>query len=121
MTNILISTLVRMKALQDRCITNEGVICWYFKHQEIENKERDQYKEAIRILYEKLMATITKLKVESYLREVAEKVKADLVIELTTLRGQVDKAKVDAIAEFRVSQPFFNAGPSTMVTNLMTA
>ncbi|KAL0004549.1 hypothetical protein SO802_012110 [Lithocarpus litseifolius] len=38
--------LVRMKALQDRCVANEGVIWRFHKRQEIENKERDQYKEA---------------------------------------------------------------------------
>ena len=32
-----------------------------------------------------------------------------MVTELTTLRGQVDKAKADVVAEFRVSQPFFDA------------
>ena len=52
--DLLIWALVRMRALQDRCIANEGVIRQYRKRQEIENKERDQYKEAVCILNEEL-------------------------------------------------------------------
>ncbi|KAK9995625.1 hypothetical protein SO802_020311 [Lithocarpus litseifolius] len=82
----LCRALVHMRALQDRCIANEGVIC-----------------------SEELTATKAKLKEESCLREEAEKAKADLATELTTLRGQVEKAKADAVEEFKVSQPFFDA------------
>ena len=98
-----------MRALQDRCVTNDGMIRRYRKCQEIKNKEWDQYKEAVHILNEKLTTTTAKLKEESHLREEAEKAKADLAIELITLRRQVDKAKVIAVAEFRVSQPFLDA------------
>ena len=80
-----------------------GVIYQYRKPQEIENKERDQYKEVVHIISEEMMAKTTKLKEESRLREEAEKAKADLATELTTLRMQVDKAKADANTEFRVS------------------
>lgn len=82
-----------MRALQDRCIANEGLICQYRKRQEVENKERDQYKEAVRILNEELTTTIAKLKEESCLREEVKKVKVDMAMELTTFYGQVDKAK----------------------------
>lgn len=58
---------MRIKALQDRCVGQEGVICRYQKHQEIENKECDQYKEALRILNEELTTIIAKLKEESHL------------------------------------------------------
>jgi len=85
------------------------MIRWYCKRQEIENKEWGQYKEAVHILNKKLTTTTAKLKEESHLREEAEKAKADLATELTTLRRQVDKAKVDAVAKFRVSQPFLDA------------
>lgn len=74
------------------------------------NKVWDQYKEAVCILIEELTATDAKLKEESHLREEAEKAKADLATELTTLRGQVDKVKADTVAEFQVSQPFLDAG-----------
>ena len=80
-----------------------GVICQYRKPREIENKERDQYKEVVHIISEEMMATTTKLKEESRLREEAEKAKADLATELTTLRMQMDKVKAGANMEFRVS------------------
>lgn len=106
---VLIQAQVWIRGLQDRCVTNEGVICQYHKRQEIENNERDQYKEAICILNKELTTTLAKLKVETRLREEMEKVKADLATEPTTLRRQMDKAKADAVTEFRVSQPFFGA------------
>ena len=98
-----------MRALQDKCVANEEVIRWYRKRQKIENKERDQYKEAIYILNEELTTITTKLKEGSRLQEEAKKAKAGLMTELATLSEQMDKAKADAMAEFRVSQPFIDA------------
>ena len=80
-----------------------GLIYQYRKPREIENKERDQYKEVVHIISEEMMATTTKLKEESRLREEAKKAKADLATELTTLRMQMDKVKAGANMEFRVS------------------
>lgn len=54
------------------------------------------------------MAKLVELVEETHLREEAEKVKINLAIELATLRDQMDKAKVDAVAEFQLSQPFFD-------------
>lgn len=79
------------------------MICRYQKHQEIENKEHDQYKEALRILNEELTAIIAKLKGESHLREEAKKVKAGLATKLSILGEQIDKAKVNAVAKFMSS------------------
>lgn len=87
LTSVLIQALVQIRGLQDRFVANEGVIHQYHKHQDIKNNERDQYKEAIRILNEELTATLAKLKEETCLREEVEKVKVDLATELTTLRG----------------------------------
>lgn len=41
---------MQMKALQDRCVANEGVIHRFRKCQKIENKEKDQYKDVFHIL-----------------------------------------------------------------------
>lgn len=87
LTGVLIQALVHIRGLQNRCVANEGVIRQYHKRQEIENNERDQYKEAICILNEELTATLAKLNEETRLREEVEKVKVDLATELTTLRG----------------------------------
>lgn len=65
------------------------------------------------------MATTTKLKEKSRLREEVEKAKADLVTELTTLCGQVDKAKANVIAGFRVS-PSLTLAVSTTVMDSTT-
>ena len=56
-----------MKALQDKCVAWEGVIHWYRKCQDIENKEHDQYKEAVHTLNKELMSVTKKLKEESHL------------------------------------------------------
>lgn len=65
------------------------------------------------------MATTAKLKEKSRLREEVEKAKADLVTELTTFCGQVDKAKANVIAEFRVS-PSLTLAVSTTVMDSTT-
>lgn len=79
------------------------------KCQEIENKEREQYKEGLHTLNEKLTSVNTKLKEESRLRGEAEKLKAGLATELSTLRDQMGKAKTDTMEEFRNSQTFIDA------------
>ena len=60
-----------MKALQDRCVTSKGVIRRLWKRQDIQNKEMDQYKEAIHTLNKELTVVTEKLKQESILREKA--------------------------------------------------
>ena len=50
-----------------------------------------------------LMDTQAKMKEESRLRDEAEKTKTNFTIELEALREQMDKARVDAMAEFLVS------------------
>lgn len=70
---VLIQALMRMRALQDRCVANEGVIRRFHNRQEIENKARDQYMEVVRILNKDLTDTQAKLKEESHLREKAKK------------------------------------------------
>lgn len=66
------------------------------------------------------MATTAKLKEKSRLREEVEKVKADLVTELTTLCGQVDKAKANVIAEFRVSSSLTLVVSTTVMDSTTT-
>ena len=100
---------MHMKALQDRCFVEEGVIHRLRKCQEIQNKEMNQYKEAIRTLNKELTVVTVKLKLESILRDKAQKTKENLEVELTSIYGQVEMAKADAITEFKASQPFIDA------------
>ena len=90
-------------------MANKGVICQFRKRQEIKNKERDQYKDAFHTFNKELTDMLAKLKKESRLRQEAEKVKTNLMMELEALQEQMDKAKANAVMEFRVSQSFFNA------------
>lgn len=75
-----------MRAIKDKCEANEGVICWIRKRQEIKNKKRDQYKEAVHTLNMKLTNKLKELKEETRHREEAKKAKTNLTMELATLR-----------------------------------
>nr|POE81231.1 hypothetical protein CFP56_47455 [Quercus suber] len=86
-----------------------GVSGLYDLSREIENKERKQYIEVVYTLNKKLTTMLAKLKEESCLKEEAKKAKTNLMMELTILYEQIDKAKADTMAKFRVSQPFFDA------------
>ena len=99
---------MRMKALQDRCIAGEGVICRLQKRQDIQNKEMDQHKQVVCTFNEELTAIIEKLKQESIFREKAQEAKESLETELKTLREQIEKAKVDAMVDFKASQSFID-------------
>ena len=55
------------------------------------------------------MAKSTMLAKETLQLEEVEKAKTNLATELAALLEQVEKAIVDAMAEFRISQPFFDA------------
>ena len=95
--------LLGVKALQDRCVAGEGVIHRLRKGQDIQNKE------AVYTLNKELMAVTKKLKQESILQEKVQEAKTNLEAELTAIFGQVEMARVDAIAEFKASQPFIDA------------
>ena len=82
---------------------------YYDKCFDIQNKEMDQYKEAVRTLNKELTAITEKLKQESNLREKAQKDKDSLETELTTLREQTEKAKANAVVDFKASQSFIDA------------
>ena len=58
--------LVHIKALQDRCVAEEGVISRLRKHKEMLTNEQDQYKEALRTLNKKVMELNEKMKEETH-------------------------------------------------------
>jgi len=61
--------LVHMKALQDRCVVEEGVISCLRKHNEIFTNEQDQYKDVFRTLNKEVTEMNEKLKEETRQRE----------------------------------------------------
>lgn len=79
------------------------------KRQETQNKEQEQYKEAVHTLNKKLTTVTKKLKQESNIQEKAQKDKDSLETELTTLREQIEKAKADAVVDFKASKSFIDA------------
>ena len=89
-------------------MANERAICRFRTCQEIKNKERDQYKEAVWILNMELTAKLALLEKETHHCEELEKMTTNLMIELAGLREQIKKAKVDVVAAFRTSQPYFD-------------
>ena len=62
---------MRMKALQDRSITQEGVISHLCKHNETLTNEQEQYKGTLRTLNKKVTTLNEKLKEEAHLQEKA--------------------------------------------------
>ena len=98
----LFQALVCVKALQDRCVAKEGVVTWVRKHNANLMKEQEQYKEALCTLHGELKETREKL-------EELGRQKEKLQGELSTLRGQVEKAGTDAVTEFKTSQSFIDS------------
>uniref|UniRef100_A0A7N2LUF8 Uncharacterized protein n=1 Tax=Quercus lobata TaxID=97700 RepID=A0A7N2LUF8_QUELO len=100
--------LVHMKALQDRCIIEEGVISRLRKCNETLTNEQDQYKEALRTLNKEVMALNEKLKEETSQWEKVQEATASLEKELTALCGQVETTRANVVTEFKASQPFID-------------
>ena len=75
-----------MKALQDRCVVNEGVTRRFRKRQEFENKEQAQYSEVIHTLNQELTTKTKAFAKETHRLVEAEKAKTNLAMELAALR-----------------------------------
>ena len=93
---------MRVKALQDRCVTKEGVITEVKKHNTNLMNEQDQYKEALHSLNGELKETKEKF-------EEAGRQKEMLQGELSTLHEQVEKVGADVVKGFKASQSFINS------------
>ena len=98
-----------MKALQDRCVTKEGMISCLRKRNETLTNEQAQYKGAIHSLNEEVTTLKEKLKEEASLRVKAQEEKANVEKELMAFYEQVEMAKANAISEFKASKPFIDA------------
>ena len=66
-------------------MANEGVIQQFRKRQEIENKEKDQYKEVVWTLNMELVVKLALLEKETHRQEELEKMITNLTTELATL------------------------------------
>lgn len=54
------------------------------------------------------MAKLAQLEKETHHQEELEKMTTSLIMELAALREKIGKAKANAVAAFRILQPFFN-------------
>lgn len=95
--------LVCMKALQDKCIAEEGVITRLRKQNETLTNEQVQYKGALRTLNEEVTTLKGKMTEETNLRKKAEEVKTSMEKKLKAFLRQVEKARANAVMEFKAS------------------
>ena len=90
----ILQAMVRMKALQARCVAKEGVV----RHQYICLKHGadwlSQYKEAARILNIKVNEKKVKLEATTCWCEELVKSNTNLMTELTTLREQMEQLRL---------------------------
>ena len=98
----LLQALVLVKALQDRCVTNEGVVTRVRKYNSNLLDQQKQYKEAFHTLNVKLKEMREKL-------ERASSQSKELEENLTTLRKQVEKARADTVQEFKAWQSYIDS------------
>ena len=94
-----------MKALQDRGVAKEGVIARLHKCIELLTDEEEQYKGAIRSLNEEVKNLKGKLEEEGRQRKSEQEAKEKVEKELIALLEQVEMARVDAVNEYKASQP----------------
>ena len=92
-----------MKAFQDRCITEEGVINRLKKRNEMLTNEQGQYKEALCTLNKELTELTEKLNKETRQQVKEQEAKAFLEKELMAPLEQVETARANAMTEFKAS------------------
>jgi len=100
--------MVKMKAFQARCKAKDGVVCCQCTRLEYEAYQLNQYKEAARILTIELMEKNSLLEKATRSCEDLAKASTNMTTELATLHDQMEQVKMDAVAEFRTSQPYYN-------------
>ena len=98
-----------MKALQVKGTANEGVIARQEKRIKNLTDGQDQYKDAFRTLNKEVKELKKKLEEEGRQRKKDQEAKETAEKELTTLLGQVEMAKADAVKEFKDSLAFIDS------------
>ena len=94
--------MVRIKALQDRCLAKEGVVTRVRKHNAALMNKQGQYKEAMCTFNQEVKELREKL-VE------ADFQKQKLQEEVTALREEVETAGTDAVQKFKTLQSFIDS------------
>ena len=94
--------MVRVKALQDRCIAKEGIVGRVRKHNATLMNEQGQYKEAIHTFNQEVKELKGKL-------EEADRQKQKLQEEVMALCEKVETAGTEAVQKFKTSQLFIDS------------
>ena len=93
---------MRVMALQDRCVANEGVVIRVRKHNANLMNEQGQYKDAVRMLNQELKEVRKKL-------EEANRQNDKLREEVTVLGQRVQTAGADTVLDFKATQSFIDS------------
>ena len=94
--------MVRVKALQDRCIAKEGVVDRVRKHNATLMNEQGQYKEAMRTVNQEVKELKGKL-------EEADHQKQKFQEEVTALCEKVETVGIDDAQKFKTLQLFIDS------------
>ena len=98
-----------MKALQVKCVANEGVIARQQMCIKNMTNWQEQYKSALRSFNQEVKELKEKLEEEGRQQKKDLEAKETAEKELATLLGQVETAKIDAVKEFKDSQAFVDS------------
>ena len=98
-----------MKALQVKCVANEGVIARQQMCIKNMTNWQEQYKSALRSFNQEVKELKEKLEEEGRQQKKDLEAKETAEKELATLLGQVETAKTDAVKEFKDSQAFVDS------------
>ncbi|KAK9990930.1 hypothetical protein SO802_025915 [Lithocarpus litseifolius] len=101
--------MVRMRAIQVKGAKNEELMALQRKRITNLSDGLDQYKDACRTLNGEIKELKEKLEEIACQLEQEREAKMTAEKELTSLLGQVETAKADAVTEFRTSQTFIDA------------
>ena len=93
---------MRVMALQDRCVANEGVVIRVRKHNANLMNEQGQYKDAVRTLNQELKEVRKKL-------EEANRQNDKLREDVTVLGQRVQTAGADTVLDFKATQSFIDS------------
>nr|XP_023909184.1 uncharacterized protein LOC112020852 isoform X2 [Quercus suber] len=94
--------LVRVKALQDRCVAKEGVVTRVNSHNATMRNQQAQYKEAVRTLNVELKDVRAEL-------EEAKRQRLEIEEKLTVLHGQLETVGAEAVEKFKASDAFIDS------------
>lgn len=100
-----------MQAFQIRCATQEALVKRLKAHLAVDGDQIKEYKDSIRLLNSEVKAKkekLSELKGSTCRVEELTKANSNRMTELTAVYEHVDKAKANAVADFKYSQPYFN-------------